>query len=435
MKKLISLLMICCGVLSSTAIGKFQNGVDILKEHGFRELRKRSVGLMTMAGAKDSQGVSTLEVFLKNKDSNLKAVFFAEHDGGFSNLEELKKESVFSNIPFYNTHTLEHQGPKPEWLEGINTVVVDLQGLGMRYYTFRASMVHMMAVCFRQGVELIILDRPNPLGGYIGGPCFEKRYDSFLGMIEGEPLFPGMTMGEVANFIKKRGEDLTITPLPHVLPECGQPLCLKKSEIKKGKLTIIKMKGYNRNSLLGNNDRRIQDQTIIELSPSIQKTHDVYEYAISSMAFILAHNSVGFYDFPSPENEIRRFRYISSPKISAREMLEFVKRYPRATQGMNLSIAKVNGSECLQCDVVDFAKTEPGYLSLVLVKLAQLKTSADEWKNLSDTKKAMIRAHAGDSELSENLISGRAIDIDYFQKKWNRLSSQFKRRTRGYYLY
>lgn len=94
--------------------------------------------------------------------------------------------------------------PTQEQLEGIDIMVFDIQDVGVRFYTYIATMHYVMEACAEKGIPLVILDRPNPNGHYIDGPTMEKAHTSFLGL-HPIPLVHGMTIGEYAQMINGEG--------------------------------------------------------------------------------------------------------------------------------------------------------------------------------------------------------------------------------------
>lgn len=104
--------------------------------------------------------------------------------------------------------------PRSEWLEGLDALVVDLPDIGTRYYTFAATLAHAMAACEKAGVEVLVLDRPNPIGGVAleGGPV-EPGCRSFVGEID-VPVRHGLTLGELALLVRAaRHPHLSLTVL------------------------------------------------------------------------------------------------------------------------------------------------------------------------------------------------------------------------------
>lgn len=105
--------------------------------------------------------------------------------------------------------------PSPEDLQGLDAVVVDVPDIGSRYYTFAASMDGLMAVCEKEAVEVIVLDRPNPLGGLQReGGMVEPGFESFVSQLP-TPVRHGLTLGEIALLLQRErcpGLELTVVP-------------------------------------------------------------------------------------------------------------------------------------------------------------------------------------------------------------------------------
>ena len=104
--------------------------------------------------------------------------------------------------------------PRTEWLEGLDALVVDVPDIGTRYYTYAATLAHAMAACAKAGVAVLVLDRPNPIGGVMleGGPV-EPGCRSFVGEID-VPVRHGLTVGELALLLHgSRHPDLALTVL------------------------------------------------------------------------------------------------------------------------------------------------------------------------------------------------------------------------------
>jgi uncharacterized protein YbbC (DUF1343 family)/molybdopterin-guanine dinucleotide biosynthesis protein len=112
--------------------------------------------------------------------------------------------------------TFEDLAPRPEQLEGLDAVVCDLPDVGSRYYTFVWTTALMMKACARAGIPVVVLDRPNPLGGEIlEGNLPEERFLSFVGLYP-LPVRHGMTPGEIAGWVNSAhgvGCDLTVVPM------------------------------------------------------------------------------------------------------------------------------------------------------------------------------------------------------------------------------
>jgi uncharacterized protein YbbC (DUF1343 family) len=105
--------------------------------------------------------------------------------------------------------------PTPEMLAGLDTVLFDIQDVGSRYYTYAATMVLAMRACARAGVEVVVLDRPNPLGGeLVEGGDVEPGFESFVGLLR-VPNRHGLTVGELARMAREVERlDLALTVVP-----------------------------------------------------------------------------------------------------------------------------------------------------------------------------------------------------------------------------
>lgn len=204
--------------------GNVLSGLDVLKKNNFAPLKGKKVALLTNIAAIDREGNHILDLLHGNKNFDLVTLFSPEH-GLYGDLDTKVDDSkdtatglmVYSLYGRRNDSTTKPGYPEPKHLEGLDIVVVDLQDIGARIYTYNAFMGKMMEACARAGVEVMVLDRPNPLGGdYVDGalPDFDKIGDntSYFNL----PEVHGMTMGELAkmfNAEKKIGCKLTVVPV------------------------------------------------------------------------------------------------------------------------------------------------------------------------------------------------------------------------------
>lgn len=108
--------------------------------------------------------------------------------------------------------------PSGEQLSGVELVLFDLQDVGVRFFTYISTLHYVMEACAAYGIPLVVLDRPNPNGGYVDGPVLEPEYSSFVGM-HPIPVIYGLTIGEMAQMINGEGWlsggvqcDLTVVP-------------------------------------------------------------------------------------------------------------------------------------------------------------------------------------------------------------------------------
>lgn len=126
--------------------------------------------------------------------------FRGEADAGEHVMDGVDKRSGLPVISLYGSN----RKPAPEQLEGLDLVLFDIQDVGVRFYSYIATLQLVMEACASAGIPILVLDRPNPNGGFVDGPVMQKEHRGFLGMTP-IPLVYGMTMGEYAEMINGEG--------------------------------------------------------------------------------------------------------------------------------------------------------------------------------------------------------------------------------------
>jgi uncharacterized protein YbbC (DUF1343 family) len=180
-------------------------GIDVLHADNFAPLKGKRVGLMTNPSAVDSQLTSTYDIFRHAQNVNLTALFGPEHGFMGAAREGEKVETtmdVRTGPPTYSLYG-ETFRPTKQMLEGIDVLVCDIQDIGARYYTFLWTISHILEAAGEFGVEVVILDRPNPIGGQVSGSPLSPECASLVGRFN-IPIRHGMTLGELAQMINAR---------------------------------------------------------------------------------------------------------------------------------------------------------------------------------------------------------------------------------------
>ena len=158
---------------------------------------------------------------LLSSDVNIQRVFAPEHGfRGMADAGEKVEDGVdkSTGLPIVSLYG-KNRKPTAEQLEGLDIVVFDIQDVGVRFYTYIATLQLVMEACAEEEIPVIVLDRPNPNGHYVDGPTMEAENTGFLGL-NTIPLVYGMTIGEYARMINEEGwledglkADLNVIPL------------------------------------------------------------------------------------------------------------------------------------------------------------------------------------------------------------------------------
>lgn len=163
-------------------------------------LRPKKLGLLTNQTGLTLSNRAAIEV-LRESGFNILALFSPEH-GPQGILEGTIDSSRLSDgTPVHSLYG-QTRRPTPEMLSGLDAIVCDLQDVGARFYTYAATIFEVMEACAPLGITVVVLDRPNPLGGEtIEGPLIDDHLMSFIGPAP-LPVTHGMTMGELALFYR-----------------------------------------------------------------------------------------------------------------------------------------------------------------------------------------------------------------------------------------
>jgi uncharacterized protein YbbC (DUF1343 family) len=198
---------------SPQAADHTQTGIDVLEEQNFAPLRGKRVGLITNQTGVDSQGRRTIDALAHADGVRLVAIFSPEH--GIAGQLDAKVENATDAATGLKIFSLygETRRPTDEMLQALDVLVFDVQGVGVRFYTFITTMGYCMEAAAKHKIPFFVLDRPDPLGGEkIQGPMLDPSRISFVGYYR-LPAVYGMTLGELAQMFdaeNKMGLDLHV---------------------------------------------------------------------------------------------------------------------------------------------------------------------------------------------------------------------------------
>ena len=391
--------------------GGVRLGVDRLEGFGFRPLVGKRVGLLTHRGGVNGEGVPTWRVLWRAASVNLVALYSPEHG-----LESVVGAGVGVNsgrhggtdLPLYSLYG-QTRSPTEAMLEGVEVVVVDLQSVGVRSYTYISCMKLMMEACFRRNIEVVVLDRPNPLGAWrVDGPVLEEGLQSYVGAFP-VPYLHGMTLGELAYMAK----------------ETQGWLNLSERERKRGRLTLVPMGGYTRTMTW--------DKTGLKwvgTSPHIPTVAAALGYAMSGLGTQLGSFKHGI-GSPWP------FRLLSHRLLSAQDL----KRRLDSLNLPGLSFKVRSWSrggrekEGVYVRVEDWESVSPTLLSFNLMLLT-CQVEGNVFAQAKANKRRSFNIHTGSKKWWQALVlQGAQAPLKSFWQNFKKENATFQKQAKAYWLY
>lgn len=202
-------------------------GADLLVSEKFNLIENKNIGIVTNHSAVLSNGIHLVDTLNNLDNVKILALFGPEHGIRGDAPDGMKiKDGVDpkTNIPVYSLYG-KIRKPTKEMLKDIDILIFDIQDIGARYYTFISTLYYTLISAAENNIPIIVLDRPNPIGGIIvDGPIRKEEFKSFVA-IAPIPIQHGMTIGELSNMFNEEGW-------------LGNGL--------KAKLTVVRMKGWQR---------------------------------------------------------------------------------------------------------------------------------------------------------------------------------------------
>lgn len=230
------------GATQEHSTAGFQTGIEVLLHDRLDLIRGKRVGLITNPTGVNGELVSDVDLLAHTPGVHLVALFGPEH--GIRGAHQAgasvgSDRDPVTGVPVYSLYGKTRQ-PTPAMLQGVDVLVFDIQAVGARFYTYLYTMADAMKAAAAAHIPIIVLDRPNPIGGIaVQGPVLDPKFASFVGEYP-IPLRYGMTIGELAEFFNGEfhlGANLTVvkmrgwqrsmyyhdTPLQFVMPSPNMP--------------------------------------------------------------------------------------------------------------------------------------------------------------------------------------------------------------------
>lgn len=409
---------VLCATLPSSALAanlrtkpKVKLGIDVLRESGFALLSGSRVGLLTNPAGVDRYGRSTIDIL--RRSTRLTALYGPEH-GIYGNekadVPVADRIDPRTRLPVYSLYG-KYRKPTREMLSKIDTLVIDLQDVGSRSYTYVSCMIRAMEACFECGKRVVVLDRPNPLGGLkVDGPSRDRQFKSYVGMLN-VPYVHGLTIGELARFAKGESDQLDI----------ARDIRLK------GKLTVVPMRGWTRSMLWGDTGLRW-----IPPSPAIPSVSAAIGYAMLGLGAQVGGWKHGY----GTQAPFRMLTFAGRRPEEIKAALDAYKIRGLRFTCANTKDAKGKVVRGVYVSVRDWFRLRPTEVSFYMMKLACKFNGGNVFKTMPASKESLFNKHTGSArwwrEISQK---GAAAEVAKFVSSWEKQAKSFQSHTLKYRLY
>jgi uncharacterized protein YbbC (DUF1343 family) len=404
-RKLASVTLLFIILLGAHA--QVKTGIEVLAEREFDLLRGKRVGLVTNPTGVDGSLRSTID--LLHAYVNLTALFGPEHGvrGDFSAGDHVEDQvDARTGIPVYSLYGSSRK-PSKESLANVDVLVYDIQDIGVRSYTYISTMGLVMEAAAEMDIEVLVLDRPNPLGGVrIEGPLVEEGFHSFVSQYS-IPYVYGLTCGELALMLNGEG-----------MLENGL----------KCKLQVVPMEGWKRDMTFGE-----CGLPWVPTSPHIPDYHTAFFYPATGIIGELDPNMIGIgYTLP--------FQLLATENIDAQLLADamnalqidgvafrpiWFKPYYMALKGTPLQGVQIHLTDPLRAPLTSIQ-------FWFLQEAHKLDPGFDPFKG-KENRYRMFDMVSGSAYLRSSLMSD--FNFKEMLEYWNRDVERFRERSIPYYLY
>lgn len=411
MKKLLLCALLGIMSLSTTAKApKILTGIDILERQNFKPLQGKRIGLITNPTGVNRYLKSTIDILHDAPNVQLVALYGPEHGvrGDIyagAKVQDQKDEKT--GLPIFSLYGKTRKATK-EMLRGIDALVYDIQDIGSRSFTFISTMGLAMEAAAENGIEFIVLDRPNPLGGlHVEGNVVEDDCVSFVSQFR-IPYIYGLTCGELAKMLN--GERMLANGV-----QC--------------KLTVIKMKGWKRKMTFAD-----KGLPWIASSPHIPQALTAWYYPTTGIVGELGYLSIGVgYTLP--------FQLFAASWIDAEELANAMnaQQMPGVTfRPIHLrpfySTGKGEQLQGIQIHITNYKTVQLTPIQFVLMQeIARLYPEHSVMEHGNQQRFSMFDKVCGSKQIRQRfMLRNQWSDIESY---WNKDVKPFKILSKKYYLY
>lgn len=407
MKKASILLTIILLIISAFSYSQVKTGIEVLRERNFDVLQGKRVGLCTNPTGVDRNLVSTIDILHDAENVNLVALYGPEHGvrGNVYAGDHVDNEvDLRTGLKMYSLYG-KTAHPTQEMMDEIDVMVYDIQDIGCRSYTYISTMGNLMEACQKYGKELVVLDRPNPLGGKkIEGCLVEDGFYSFVSRFA-IPYIYGQTPGELALYSNAKAAN-----------PC--------------KLTVVEMEGWTRNMTW-------EDTGLewIVASPHVPHGRTAIYYPVTGIFGEFYYINIGVgYTMP--------FEVMGAPWVNADSLasaLNALELPGVVFRGLHYkpyySVFKGENIQGVQIHITDYEKVALSEIQFYVVQeMMRLWGNQHDWFAECDQKRfSMFNKVCGTDKIKE-LFSKRYRWEDA-KAYWDKDVEKYREESSKYYLY
>ena len=394
-----------------------KTGIDVLESNGFKQLQGKKIGLVTNPSGVNNKLVSTVDILANAPGVELVALYGPEHGvrGDIHAGDKVSDEvDPKTGVPVYSLYGKTRK-PTPEMLKDIDAIVYDIQDNGCRSFTFISTLGLLMEAAAENGKEVIVLDRPNPLGGNkVEGNIVEAGNFSFVSQFE-IPYLYGLTVGELAQMLNEEGM---------LKGEKGT-----NDTIVKCNLTVVPMEGWSRDMVY--TDTRLP---WVLPSPHMPQAETSYYYPATGILGELGYMSIGVgYTLP--------FQMVAAPWINAADFADALNalNLPGVTfRPINVkpfySVGKGENMGGVQIYITDYEKAHLTSIQFyIMQEVARMYPEHEVMANANTGRFRMFDLVSGTNFIREKFTETKQYkDIEAY---WNKDVQSFKQKSAKYHLY
>lgn len=394
-----------------------KTGIDVLESNGFKQLQGKKIGLVTNPSGVNNKLVSTVDILANAPGVELVALYGPEHGvRGDIHAGDKVSDDVDpkTGVPVYSLYGKTRK-PSPEMLKDVDAIVYDIQDNGCRSFTFISTLGLLMEAAAENGKEVIVLDRPNPLGGNkVEGNLVEAGNFSFVSQFE-IPYLYGLTVGELAKMLNEEGM---------LKGEKGT-----NDTIVKCNLTVVPMEGWSRDMVY--TDTKLP---WVLPSPHMPQAETSYYYPATGILGELGYMSIGVgYTLP--------FQMVAAQWINAAEFADALNALalPGVTfRPINVkpfySVGKGENMGGVQIYITDYEKAHLTSIQFyIMQEVARMYPEHEVMANANTGRFRMFDLVSGTNFIREKFTETKQYkDIEAY---WNKDVESFKQKSAKYYLY